>query len=176
MCNALSDLFRYSLRMDEPLASISDELRHLKNYMFVMNVRMNDTIHMTIDIPAEMMKTSVPRLSLQPLVENAISHGLRNKRGEKNIHISARRTDTEILLSIADNGVGMQQEMLDRVRTIDPEQALSTGGSIGLLNIAARLKLLFGTQYGLEVDSCEQEGTVITLHIPSAQEEQDDGR
>lgn len=175
LCHALSELFRYSLRMDEPLALISDELKHLKNYMFVMNVRMNDSIHMTIDIPAEMMKTRVPRLSLQPLVENAVSHGLRNKRGEKNIHISARRTDTEILLSIADNGVGMPREMLDRVRSIDPEQALSTGGSIGLLNIAARLRLLFGGEYGLEVDSREQEGTTITLHIPFAQEEQDDG-
>lgn len=176
LCHALSDLFRYSLRMDEPLSTISDELRHLKNYMFVMNVRMNDTIQMTIDIPAEMMKTHVPRLSLQPLVENAISHGLRNKRGEKHIRISARRTDTEILLSIVDNGVGMQKEMLERIRTIDPEQALSTGSSIGLLNIAARLKLLFGTEYGLEVDSRQQEGTTITLHIPSVQEEQDDGQ
>lgn len=166
LCHALSDLFRYSLRMDEPLAPISEELKHLKNYMFVMNVRMNDSIHMNIDIPAEMMKTRVPRLSLQPLVENAISHGLRNKRGEKNILIRAKKTESEILLIIADNGVGMSAEMLEKVRTIDPEQALSTGTSIGLINIAARLKLLFGREYGLEVESGEQEGTTVTLHIP----------
>jgi len=175
LCHALSDLFRYSLRMDEPLAPISDELKHLKNYMFVMNVRMNDSIHMTIDIPADMMKTCVPRLSLQPLVENAISHGLRNKRGEKNIVIRARETESEILLIIADNGVGMPAGMLEKVHAIDPEQALSTGTSIGLLNIAARLKLLFGREYGLEVESSEQTGTTVTLHIPSAQEEKRHG-
>ena len=175
LCHALSDLFRYSLRMDEPLAPISEELKHLKNYMFVINVRMNDSIHMTIDIPADMLKTRVPRLSLQPLVENAISHGLRNKRGEKQIHISARRTQTEILLSIADNGVGMSEEMLEKVRTMNPEKALSAGTSIGLLNIAARLKLLFGREYGLEVESGEQEGTTVTLHIPLIQEDTDHG-
>lgn len=172
LCHALSDLFRYSLRMDEPLAPISDELRHLKNYLFVMNVRMNDTVQMTIDIPADMMKTRVPRLSLQPLVENAISHGLKNKRGEKCIRISACRTDTEILLTIADNGMGMPWEIIEKVRTIDPEQALSKGSSIGLINIAARLKLLFGWEYGLEVESGEQEGTRVTLHIPSVQQEE----
>ena len=175
LCHALSDLFRYSLRMDEPLAPISEELKHLKNYMFVINVRMNDSIHMTIDIPADMLKTRVPRLSLQPLVENAISHGLRNKRGEKQIHISARRTQTEILLSIADNGVGMSEEMLEKVRTMNPEKALSASTSIGLLNIAARLKLLFGREYGLEVESGEQEGTTVTLHIPLIQEDTDHG-
>ncbi|MGN0776455.1 MAG: sensor histidine kinase [Candidatus Ventricola sp.] len=172
LCHALSDLFRYSLRMDEPLASISDELKHLKNYLFVMNVRMNDTVQMTIDIPADMMKTRVPRLSLQPLVENAITHGLKNKRGEKRIRISACRTEAEILLTIADNGMGMPREIMERVRTIDPEQALSTGSSIGLLNIAARLKLLFGREYGLEVESGEEEGTRVTLHIPASQQEE----
>jgi len=175
LCHALSDLFRYSLRMDEPLASISDELKHLKNYMFVMNVRMNDSIHLTIDIPADVLKMRVPRLSLQPLVENAISHGLRNKRGEKNIGIRAHKTDAEILLIIEDNGVGMSEEMLEKVRTMDSEQALSTGTSIGLINIAARLKLLFGREYGLEVESGEQEGTTVTLHIPLIQEETDHG-
>ena len=175
LCHALSDLFRYSLRMDEPLAPISDELKHLKNYMFVMNVRMNDSVHLSIDIPADMMKTRVPRLSLQPLVENAISHGLRNKRGEKCIEIRAQKTDSEIQLIIADNGVGMSEEMLEKVRTMDSEQALSTGTSIGLINIAARLKLLFGREYGLEVESGEQEGTTVTLHIPLTQEETDHG-
>ena len=175
LCHALSELFRYSLRMDEPLAPISDELRHLKNYLFVMNVRMNEPVQMIIDIPADMMRTRVPRLSLQPLVENAINHGLKNKRGEKRIRISARRTDAEILLTIEDNGVGMPREMMERVRAVDPEQALSRGSSIGLFNIAARLKLLFGREYGLEVESGEQEGTRVTLHIPSTQEETHDG-
>ena len=170
LCHALSDLFRYSLRMDEPLAPISEELKHLKNYMYVMNVRMNNSVELSIDIPADMMKTCVPRLSLQPLVENAISHGLKNKRGDKRIAIRAWRTQDEILLAIEDNGVGMSEEMLERVHAIDPEQALSSGTSIGLLNIAARLKLLFGRTYGLEVESDAQTGTKVTLHIPSDQE------
>jgi len=176
LCHALSDLFRYSLRMDEPLATIADELKHLKNYMFVMNVRTNNAIELVIDIPADMMKMRVPRLSLQPLVENAISHGLRNKRGEKQISICARQTQEGILVTIADNGVGMSEEMLSRVRAIDPEQALSTGSSIGLINIAARLKLLFGKAYGLEVSSSAESGTTVTLHIPSDQGENSDGK
>jgi len=176
LCHALSELFRYSLRMDEPLATIADELKHLKNYMFVMNVRTNNTIDLVIDIPADMMKNRVPRLSLQPLVENAISHGLRNKRGDKRIRISARQTEAEILVTIADNGVGMSEEMLASLRAIDPEQVLSAGTSIGLLNIAARLKLIFGRDYGLEVGSSAEEGTAVTLHIPSNQEAKNDGK
>lgn len=170
LCHALSDLFHYSLRMDEPLAAIADELKHLKSYLYVINVRMNDGIQLTTHIPSEMMRAKLPRLSLQPLVENAIQHGLRNKRGEKRIEINANLCDGDILVDIVDNGVGMPQEALEKLQAARVEDALSTGNSIGLMNIHARVRLLFGEPYGLTVKSGANGGTIVTLRIPAGEE------
>lgn len=166
LCQALSGLFRYSLNMEEPLTELGDELRHLQNYMFVMNVRMQDSIHLNVDFPMELLKTRVPRLSLQPLVENAISHGLRNKRGEKRIAIRAACEKGAICLLIEDNGVGMSEETIAHALTFDPSASLGDGRSIGIANINARVKLLFGEQYGVSIDSRPDEGCRVTLRLP----------
>ena len=171
LCQALSSLFRYSIDMDEPLATLGDELRHLKNYMFIMNVRMNGGIHITTDIQADVLDTRLPRLSLQPLVENAINHGLRNKRGEKRVSIRVEREAEDLLVIIEDNGVGMEQSFVNEQLEFDPNAPLRGGHSIGLRNINARVKLLFGEPYGLSIDSRLGEGCRVTLTIPQKEDE-----
>ena len=169
ICQALSSLFRYSLNMEEPLATLDDELRHLKNYLFVMNVRMQDSLHMTAELPTELLQMRVPRLSLQPIVENAVNHGLRNKRGEKRIALHAGRENGVLCVVIEDNGVGMEPETVEKALQFDPNAALGNGHSIGLRNINARVKLLFGTEYGLSITSQPGQGCRVTLRIPETE-------
>ena len=165
LCQALSALFRYSLNMDEPLATVSEELRHLKNYLFVMNVRTQNGLHLTLDIPQEALEVRVPRLSLQPLVENAVNHGLRDKRGEKRIALKAQCAQNRLFITVEDNGVGMDEATIASALTYDPDSIL-VSRSIGLRNINARVKLLFGEKYGLSIESRVGEGCRVTLCIP----------
>ena len=171
LCQALSGMFRYSLNMSNQLATLGEELRHLKNYLFVMNVRMQNSLHLTMDIPAELLEARLPRLTLQPLVENAIQHGLHSKRGEKKVHISAELNQDELTICVADNGVGMAQETIDELLAFDDNAMLQKSKSIGLSNIHSRLKLLFGEKYGVCISSRQGEGSRVMLRIPYSKEE-----
>lgn len=166
LCKALSDLFRYSLEMEEPLASISDELRHLHNYWYVITTRTGGGISLLLDIPDKLLDEKIPRMSLQPLVENSVMHGLRDKHGEKNIRISAEKSGNILHLMIEDNGIGMSQEVIRKLENASTEEALSSDNSIGLVNINSRLILLYGEDYSLKIRSIIGQGTVITINIP----------
>ena len=106
LCQAMSNIFRYSIDMQDPFSTVGNEIVHLKNYMYVMNVRTRDEIDLEIDIEQELLGDKVPRLSLQPLVENAISHGLMEKRGPKRIAVGGSAQDGDLVLSIRGDGVG----------------------------------------------------------------------
>jgi len=167
LSKALSNLFRYSLDMEEPLSTIEDEIKHLKNYIYIMNVRENNSIHFEINIDSNLLKESIPKLSLQPLVENSIQHGLRNKRGEKKIWITGKlNEDGDIVISVHDNGVGMDAEQINSQLENPRFDALEVKKSIGLSNINARVKILFGNNYGVKIYSKSGEGSVVTLLIP----------
>ena len=165
LCRALSSMFRYSLDMSDTFASIADELRHLKNYMLIMDVRTQGSITLDVRIPQEIMDLKMPRLTLQPLVENAIQHGLKNKHGDKRVTIHAEQTDGALLVSVQDNGVGMDTERINQLLRSDDADALNKAGSIGLSNIHARLRLLFGTGSGLTVAEAPGGGSIVTLRL-----------
>ena len=171
LCRALSRMFRYSLDMSDTFASIADELGHLKNFMLIMDARTQGSIGLDVQIPEEIMKQKLPRLTLQPLVENAIQHGLRNKRGEKRVTIRAEQAADALLISVEDNGVGMDTARINRLLRSDDTDALHRAGSIGLSNIHARLRLLFGSGSGLTVADVPGGGSVVTLRL-----EREDGR
>jgi sensor histidine kinase YesM len=166
LCQAMSNIFRYSIDMQDPFSTVGSEIIHLKNYMYVVNVRTQNEIDFQIDIDQGLLGDKVPRLSLQPLVENAVSHGLMEKRGPKRVSIGGGVQDGDLVLSIRDNGVGMDEEEINRgLREADGEK-LGTTTSIGLANINARIKLLFGDAYGVSVRSRPQEGSTVTLRVP----------
>ena len=159
LCQAMSNIFRYSIDMQDPLSTVGDEIVHLKNYMYVMNVRTQNGIELAIDIDQGLLAEKVPRLSLQPLVENAISHGLVNKRGPKRIVIEGAAQNGDMVLSISDNGVGMDAEKINRqLQRGRTRQAFGRSTSIGLANINARIRLLFGEEYGVSVQSSAARG------------------
>lgn len=163
LCQSLSNIFRYTLNMKNQFSTVAKELMHLKNYVYVMSVRMQDSIHYEFNIDHSTQQNLLPRLSLQPLVENAINHGLKNKRGDKRIQINVEVVGDDLHICVADNGIGMDagvmNERLKQNNISDVEQ----GDSIGLLNINARIKMLFGDAYGLYVESESGEGTRIHM-------------
>jgi sensor histidine kinase YesM len=170
LCRALSNMFRYSLDMRDPFAPIAEELAHLKNYMLIIGVRTQGGIELDVDIPQALLDCRLPRLTLQPLVENAIQHGLKNKRGDKRVWVRARREAGALLISVEDNGVGMDTERINRMLDTDDEDALNKAGSIGLSNIHARLRLLLGSGSGLRVADAPNGGGIVTLRLEDARE------
>jgi sensor histidine kinase YesM len=108
----------------------------------------------------------VPRLSIQPLVENAVQHGLRNKRGDKKVDIGAQLSGDDLEVWVEDNGVGMDTDKLTDQLENSLEDALTKNESIGLDNINARAKILFGNEYGVKIKSEPGEGSRVVLRIP----------
>lgn len=162
LCLSLSNLFRYSLDMKNPFSTVSKEIVHLKNYIYVMNVRMRSEVNYSFEIDPEVLQDTLPRISIQPLVENAINHGLKNARGEKNIMIGAHAEAGQLVITVEDNGVGISKEKLQDLLTADSEQ----NASIGLTNIHSRMKMLYGAEYGVVIKSEEGKGTKVSLRIP----------
>lgn len=166
LCQSLSGIFRYSLDMKHPYSTVMKEMNHLKNYIFVMNVRMREEVKYSFRIDEEVLQDSVPRISIQPLVENALNHGLKNKHGEKRIEIMASSEGEILQICVSDNGVGMDSEEINRRLKENDKDMVEAGNSIGIYNINARMKMLYGEEYGVSVESSVGEGSCVTLRIP----------
>ena len=136
-----------------------------------MDVRMQDHVQYYYDIDPESLKARVPRISIQPLVENALNHGLRNKRGEKQVRIGAKVKEELLEICVADNGVGMDAEKMNKSLKQSNLDYVERGNSIGIHNINARLKILYGEEYGLHIESTIGEGTRVWMVIPKIEGE-----
>lgn len=173
MSLSLAKMFRYNLDMKNPLSTISREIAHLKNYIYVMAERTHDSVKYEIDLDESISQNVIPKLSIQPIVENALIHGLKNKKGEKNISIHAKPVGNDVAIEIFDNGVGMNPNSLNELLTKDDLKTVKSGDSIGLTNINARIKMLFGEKYGISIQSEIGCGTTVVLMIPSQRIETD---
>ena len=166
LCRKMSQLFRYSLDMKDPLATVADELDHLTNYLYVMNLRTQGSLEVEVEVDEALRGTRVPRLSLQPLVENSIQHGLKHRRGAKRLRISAGCRDGKVALQVADNGTGMDADRINARLKETPLGVTEQNASIGIGNIHARISLLFGPPFGVVVESTAGVGTTVTLWVP----------
>lgn len=169
LSQSLSSIFRYSLNMKEHLSTVSKEIMHLKNYSYVMSVRMQDHVNYVYEIDNRTLQDKIPRISMQPIVENALNHGLRNKRGNKEIRIVSKIEGDLLKICISDNGIGMEADELNEKLRQNDLSYVEEGNSIGLYNINARLKMLYGERYGLLVESRVGEGTAIQMILPRGQ-------
>ena len=161
--------------MKDPFSTVAKEIVHLKNYCYVMDVRMQDHVQYFYDIDPESLRARVPRISIQPLVENALNHGLRNKRGEKQVRIEAKVREELLEICVEDNGVGMDAEQMNESLKHSNLDYVERGNSIGIHNINARLKILYGEEYGLHIESVIGEGTKVWMVIPKIEGEREDG-
>lgn len=162
LCQSLSNIFRYSLDTGTPFSTVAKEIAHLKNYIYVMNMRMQGEVEYIFDVEEDVLQDSLPRISIQPLVENAINHGLKNARGEKRVCIRAYKEQEYLKIVVEDNGVGISERRLDELR----KNYRGQENSIGLSNINARMQMLYGETYGVTIESVEGQGTRVVLTIP----------
>ncbi len=174
---AIGDLLRYALNMDEEMVPISEELEYMEKYMLIQKCRFPDRFHVDITSDKESSNLKIPKLTLQPIVENAFEHGLQVKEGEWHVGISLRRICGTVVVRVDDNGIGMNSDRLHQIRTALMEKSVSEqtmnvsdrvkqGSAIGLNNVNARLKLRFGGRYRIRVYSKEGVGTTVILLLP----------
>ncbi len=174
MSKALGDMFRYSIKINRDLVALSEELGHVHNYMTIQSFRYGDKIRLETDIPKELEECKVLKLILQPIVENAVYHGIEKKKGYGTVSIRAWEQEDGIRVEVRDDGVGIPADRLEEVRAMLGRTAefeeLNPGTndvrSIGLYNVHARIALYYGPDYGIEVDSEEHRGTAVLIRLP----------
>ncbi|WP_138752573.1 sensor histidine kinase [Paenibacillus sinopodophylli] len=173
MTKALGDMFRYSIKTDSELVSAAEEIQHVDNYMAIQQIRYGDKITFIKQIDDSILHTKMLKLLLQPLVENAIYHGLENKRGKGSITIKGFMRDEMIYFEIYDDGVGMTPEQVTELKKLLSKPAeFSTIGqrfkqSIGIKNVQSRLAVYYGLEDGVTFRSEKNKGTSVIIAVPS---------
>lgn len=169
MVESLSNFFRTSLNQGKELVTIEEELRHVRSYLEIQQVRYQDILEYEIDVPKELDEFIIPKITIQPLVENALYHGIKNKRGLGKITVYGEKKEDCFLLYIKDNGIGMSPERLIQVRDrISNRDENTDNGVFGLHNVNERIKLKFGDGFGISIDSTYMEGTISCVRLPLA--------
>jgi two-component system, sensor histidine kinase YesM len=167
---ALSNFFRIALSKGQEWITIDQEIEHIRCYLTIQKLRYHDILDYKIEVDEDICSGTILKLTLQPLVENALYHGIKNKRSGGTITVRARRAGADqVMLEIVDNGVGFTPYKLSRIQASladdSGEISLSESG-FGLENVHKRIQLYYGKQYGLSVQSKYQEGTRVTVTIP----------
>ena len=176
MIDAFSDLLRSTLAVKDSTIPLRDELESTRKYLVVQKLRYGEKVHYEIDMQEGSERCMVPALILQPLVENAIFHGLEAKEDADMIVIASTLKDGELLLSVTDDGAGIDREKLEQVRARYSRPRVRGASSIGMANVHNRIRLNYGEGYGLFVESAPGIGTTATLRMPAifGQEENDE--
>ena len=163
---ALAKFFRISLSKGKNIITVKDEVEHVRNYLMIQNMRFKDRFEYSIDVDEEVLSYSSLKLMLQPLVENAIYHGMEFMDGDGEIDVKVFKEDNSLYFTITDNGLGMSEDMVETLLSKDFVPS-KKGSGIGVKNVNERIKLYFGSEYGLKVESEPDEGTKITIHLPA---------
>ncbi len=173
MVEALSNMMRYSLEK-KSFVRLGEEVKSLKDYIAIQNYRYRDKMVAEIEIDESLMSLYIPRLLIQPILENAIVHGIEEKLDKGHILVAARREDEDLYIQIIDDGVGMTEETMSHILREDYSMKKSGHTSIGVVNVNRRIQMIYGKDYGLLVQSVLGAGTKITIHIPTREEEQEE--
>ena len=162
MISSLSIFFRTSLSKGKDIIPLSEEERHTLSYLEIQQYRYRDILEFEINIPKELSGIPVPKLSIQPLAENALYHGIKNRRGKGKILIEGREEEDALVLTVSDNGQGMTPERLHEV-----QEAIRTGerAGFGLAAVAERIALYYGPGYGMKISSEEGKGTTVEIRL-----------
>ena len=163
MCEALSKFYRLGLSNGKDIISVKEEIEHIKNYLFIQKYRYETDFEYSINIADNILEMNILKLSLQPLVENAIYHGIKNKEGIGMIVISGYKDDNKMILEVFDDGCGMTEDELKQIRE-NSNEVVDSG--FGIYNVNSRLKLFFGNEAQLLFDSCKGVYTQVKLIIP----------
>lgn len=172
---ALSVFFRYSITGVDSLVTLEEEIDNVENYFTIQHYRFGEKIKLQITYPKEdeLLQLKLPKLTIQPFVENAIFHGLERKVEGGTVWVKLDTTVHKLMITISDNGIGMPEEQVDRINSYFDRVAVSyvgeetkKRGGIAMKNVNSRIKLLFGEQYGVHLYSVEKIGTDVQIILP----------
>ena len=182
MTEALAIFFRYTISKVENLVTVEDELENCATYFKIQQYRFGNRIRLEIDKDEEdweeILHCKIPKLTLQPILENSIIHGIELKLEDGLVRISISRTQSRLIIRVADNGVGMNRETLEKLNAklgskeeVVQNYTQPEKGGIALVNVNNRINLIFGEEYGMHVYSLENVGTTVELTIPAVTNE-----
>jgi two-component system sensor histidine kinase YesM len=164
MTSSLAKLFRLSISSGDELITIFNEIEHIKSYLTIQKMRYLDKLDFEIDVDKDIMNYKVLKILLQPLVENSIYHGIKNKDGDGLIRITGEKAEGKLLIKVIDNGIGMSSEQLETI--FEHHQKPKNSSGVGVNNVNERIKLYFGNQYGLCYESEIGVGTTVSITLP----------
>lgn len=160
LSTALSGVLRYSLRQ-ENMVPVRQEMECIRDFITIQTIRFEDKYEIIYQTDDSLMDYPILRLSLQPLVENAMKHGLESKKGQCVLHIRIYGDETTLYLQVEDNGTGMGEEKIAEILSGEKSRT----GSVAVSNLISRLQLFYGTDAGLTIDSTPGKGTSMLIHI-----------
>ena len=168
MISELAKLLRVSLSRGKTIISIKDELQHSRSYMNIQLARYKERFKTEFRIEKEIENYCIVKLVIQPILENAIYYGVGNMDEDEDgrIIVSGEKKEEDILITIEDNGMGMPEEVLEKILT-DNSKVPKHGSGVGVINVHSRIRLMFGEKYGLSIESEPDEGTRVTIRIPA---------
>jgi two-component system sensor histidine kinase YesM len=165
---ALTSLFRIGLSKGQEIIKLSDEIEHVRSYLIIQKARYEDKFDFSLSVDDDVIPTMVLKLTLQPLVENAIYHGVKEREGHGFISVEACKRDGMLILRVIDDGAGMSQAKLTAVRALLSEAPVKRNDKVGygISNVNERIQISFGKEYGLRFESELNKGTTVELLHP----------
>ncbi|WP_066320826.1 histidine kinase [Bacillus sp. FJAT-29814] len=157
----LSDLLRYNLKQDDQLHTIGSEIDNIMKYLYIQKARFKNRLEYTIDVPENIKAYRIPNMVIQPIVENALIHGITPRRDGGKINIIAHETDEEVIITVEDNGNGFPRDVLERIKQSENKSGL------GFRSTDKRLKQNYGECYGLEIVKSDFSGSTVAIKIPT---------
>ena len=176
ICGKLGEIFRYSLGKNYgELVPLEQEMTHIKNYMFIQKIRYGDRLQVFYNIDVDAAHVHIPRFILQPIVENAISHGLSNLTSVGTLEVSAFEKKDRLYIEIEDDGEGMVREKVAEItRFINTAKPVEGKKNIGIRNVNQRIKLAYGEAYGITIRSAPYQGSRFTIQLPIMRKGEED--
>ena len=167
MVVTLSDFFREILSKGKEFISIKEEEKHISSYLQIQEMRYRDILEYDIQLDQVIYKYQILKLTLQPVVENALYHGIKYKRAKGCIHIHGEKEGDIIRLTVRDDGVGMDEDELEQLRQQIEKPCQETEKGFGLANVNERIHMYFGPEYGMKIQSQKGKGTTVEIVIPA---------
>ena len=173
MVVTLSNFFRLLLSKGKEIISFREEEKHISSYLEIQEVRYHDIMEYDIRINRELYGYQILKLSLQPLVENALYHGIKHKRAKGYIHIRGEKIGEVLYLTVCDNGIGMDEKELEELRKEIERPCSETEKGFGLANVNERIRMYYGSEYGMKIESEKGKGTIVQIIIPAVKINED---
>ena len=165
----LARFYRFSLSRGNDIINLKQEIEQVKTYVNIQRMRFEDKVKVVYNIEESLYDYRIMKLTLQPLVENCYNHAMREDESTLNIEVKGYRENDHVILEVIDDGVGMEEEQVIEMLQ-DGENIYHDGKGYGIANVDARIKLGFGQDYGISINSMPDAGTIVRILLPQKKE------